>query len=149
MNDTVPLTPVLYAEDDENDAFLMRHAFSRADIRHPLLIAPDGQAVIDFLETHNRGDDASASSSPCLLLLDLNLPLRSGFDVLDWVRSHPRLADLLVVILSSSNHPKDIDRAYSLGASAYFVKPSDVTRRLELVRTLNEKWLRIAAVAPR
>lgn len=127
------LPPVLYTEDDENDAFLMRHAFQRAGIEHPLVVVTDGQQAINYL--------GGEHPLPCLLVLDLNLPVRSGFEVLTWVRQQPRFSNLLVVILSSSNHTKDIDRAYSLGANSYFVKPSNVEKRMELVRTLQQKWL--------
>lgn len=135
------LPPVLYTEDDENDAFLMRHAFQRAGIQHPLVVVTDGQQAINYLAGEPPYAPRSDHPLPCLLVLDLNLPVRSGFEVLTWVRQQPGFSNLLVVILSSSNHTKDIDRAYSLGANSYFVKPSNVEKRMELVRTLQQKWL--------
>jgi CheY-like chemotaxis protein len=145
MNESVrpaaPLAPVLYTEDDENDAFLMQHAFRRAGITHPLVVLTDGQQAIDYLAGEPPFTPRTEHPLPSLLVLDLNLPLRSGFDVLAWVRQQAHFASLLVVVLSSSNHTKDIDRAYALGANSYFVKPSNVDKRMELVRTLQEKWL--------
>ena len=135
------LPPLLYVEDDENDAFLMRHAFTRAGVQHPLTVVSDGQQAVDYLAGAGPFADRDRYPVPGMLLLDLNLPLRSGFEVLEWVRSQPRYSELIVAVLSSSNHAKDIDRANALGASAYFVKPSDVEKRRELVRTLQARWL--------
>lgn len=134
-----PARPLLYTEDDDNDAFLMRHALKRAGVANPLVVASDGQQAIDALS----GDRclAAAARLPALVLLDLNLPVRTGFEVLQWIRAQPRFSELVVVVLSSSNHQKDIDAARALGANDYLVKPSNVEERLRMVRTLQEKWL--------
>lgn len=135
------LRPVLYVEDDENDAFLMRHAFGRTGIQHPLVVVTDGQKAIDYLAGRIATGEGAGAEMPCLIILDLNLPHRSGFEVLAWLREQPCFASLLVVIFSSSNHTHDIDKAYALGANAYLVKPPDIRKRMELVGQLREKWL--------
>ena len=133
---------VLYAEDDENDAFLIRHCWQRAGLTHRLEIVPDGQRAIEYLGGTGEFADRSRHPEPCLLLLDLNLPRVGGMDVLRWVRAQPRYARLPTVILSSSNQKKDIDNAQALGADRYFVKPSNVTDLARLVETLRDTWLR-------
>jgi CheY-like chemotaxis protein len=142
MSDVVPPAPraILYTEDDENDVFLMGHALKRAGVPHPLSVATDGQQAIDALADPAR--HGSPATMPAVVLLDLNLPRRSGFEVLKWIRSQPVFAELVVVILSSSNHKKDIDQALALGATAYFVKPANVNDRVQLIRVLQERWLR-------
>lgn len=130
---------IFYTEDDENDVFLMRHALKRAGITNPLLVATDGQQAIDMLAATPSPGGAAIQTG--LVLLDLNLPVRSGFEVLQWIRTQPRFAQLVVAVLSSSNQQKDIDAAHALGANAYFVKPSNVQERLDLVRTLHDRWL--------
>lgn len=133
---TVPSArPILYAEDDENDAFLMRLALQRAGIQRPLVVVPDGMQAIRALEDACR---PGADSEPGLVLLDLNMPVRTGFDVLKWIRAQPQLRDLAVIVLSSSNHQKDIDAAAALGANRYVVKPSSVEDLVRFAGTLHE-----------
>jgi CheY-like chemotaxis protein len=143
MNET-PATPelVLYAEDDENDAFLIRHCWKRAGIAPRLEIVPDGQRAIEYLRGTGEFADRARHPAPRLLLLDLNLPRVGGMEVLRWVRAQPDYARLPTVILSSSNQKKDIDNAQALGADRYFVKPSNVTDLALLVETLRDTWLR-------
>ncbi len=133
-----PLPPVIYTEDDENDAFLIRHCWKRSGIAHPLVVLTDGQQPIDYLS----GNDTATSPLPALLLLDLNLPRKSGLDVLAWVRAQSQFAELPVAILSSSNQKKDMDRAHALGATEYFVKPSNVVQLATLVETVRDRWLK-------
>lgn len=136
-----PLPLVVYVEDDENDAFLFRHAWRKAGVPNPLTVFADGQRPIDYLSGAGEYADRSRHPLPELLLLDLNLPLRSGLDVLGWVRERRELAALPVVILSSSNQAKDVERASDLGATAYFVKPTNVVQLVDLVANFRERWL--------
>lgn len=132
---------VLYAEDDDNDAFLIQHCWETAAIPHALEIVPDGQRAIDYLSGHGDFADRAKHPLPSLVLLDLNLPRLSGLQVLAWIRQQPQFAALPVAILSSSNQEKDIDGARALGADDYFVKPSNVTELARLVARFRERWL--------
>lgn len=113
---------VLYADDDENDLFFVRRAFAhrRPDVQ--LRTVVNGQEAMDYLSTSldNRG----GNTLPRLVILDLKMPFPDGFEVLHWVRSHPHLGDLPVVILSSSDRPSDQQKAADLGATHYVVKNS-------------------------
>ena len=141
MNAVALAPPVLYTEDDENDAFLVRHCWRRAALAHPLTIFSDGQQPIDYLAGHGEFADRAAHPWPALLLLDLNLPRKSGHEVLAWVRAQPQFAPLPIAILSSSNQKKDLDRARALGATDYFVKPSNVTQLAALIAQIDRRWL--------
>lgn len=123
---------VLYAEDDENDAFLIRHCWKRLQMPQQLEIVPDGERAIDYLTRHPK---------PALVLLDLNMPRVGGMEVLRWVRGEPHLAKLPVAILSSSNQKKDMEGAQALGADAYFVKPANVKQLAELLSGVRDRWL--------
>jgi CheY-like chemotaxis protein len=103
--------PVLAAEDDEGDAVLLRLAFKRAEIPQPLIVVHDGQETIDYLSGNPPYADRSVYPQPALLLLDLKMPRLNGFDVLAWWAARPEWRDLPVVVLSSSSHETDIDRA--------------------------------------
>lgn len=141
INYAVNAKTVLYVEDDDNDALFMRKAFEKAGITNPLHIVHDGQEAIDFLAGNGKFVDRQQYQIPCLALLDLNLPKRSGLEVLRWIREQPGFFTLVVVIMSASNQDLDIHRAYSLGANAYLVKPPSGLELLEMAQTIHKFWL--------
>ena len=126
---------ILLAEDDENDAFLLVRAVKRAGIIGEVKRVRDGQETIDYLQAMD------AAHRPNLLLLDLNMPRRSGFEVLTWLKERPALKQFPVVVLSSSTLDTDIQKARDLGAEGYEVKPNDFEGLVQIVSTLNERWL--------
>lgn len=127
---------VLYVEDEENDVLFMRRAISRAGLTLDLHTACDGDKAVDYLAAARPHENRP---TPDLVLLDLNLPARSGFEVLEWIRGRAELRGLLVVIISSSGRPEDRARARLLGADDYMVKPASP---LLLVDTIREVWTR-------
>jgi two-component system response regulator len=78
-----------------------------------------------------------------MVLLDLKLPLVSGVEVLKWIRAHPLLRSLVVIVFTSSTHPNDIADAYQAGANSYLVKPTSLTALTELASGLRSYWLRL------
>jgi CheY-like chemotaxis protein len=137
----MPSRPVLYAEDEENDAFLMERAFEKACVSNPLQVVVDGAAAIRYLSGTGEFSDRIRFPAPCLLLLDLNLPRRSGLEVLKWARTQPSLSTLPIVILTSSSQDRDIGSAYALGANGYLVKPPSSDKLIELVTGLRDVCL--------
>jgi CheY-like chemotaxis protein len=142
--------PILLAEDDENDIFLMGRAFDRAGIPNPLFVVHNGQEAIDYLS--GKGPYASREKHPLpgLLLLDLKMPWMDGFDVLSWLRTQSQFDTLPVVVLTSSKLQADIDKSRELGVYDYRVKPhafEDLVRLLDDVRQcwLDEKFNRHCA----
>jgi CheY-like chemotaxis protein len=132
---------VLYVEDDPNDVFFMQDAFQEVGISEPLQVVRDGQEAVDYLAGASPFEDREKFPLPCLVLLDLQMPKRDGLSVLDWIRSQPSLKGMVVIVLSSSAHPKDIDRAYELGANSFVVKPVSVLERIELTKRFKDWWL--------
>jgi CheY-like chemotaxis protein len=133
--------PVLYAEDDENDAILMERAFRVAAIRHRLEIVPTGTAAIEYLSGAGAYSDRKAFPLPQLVLLDLKLPGESGFDVLKWIRSQPAISTLPVVALTSSNQESDMQHAYLNGANGYLIKPGKPEDLVVMVKGIRDYWL--------
>ncbi len=128
---------ILHVEDNADDVMLTALAFRKAGVQAKLEVASDGDKAIAMLEA------AAGSDLPACVLLDLKLPGRSGHDVLAWVRRHPRLKRLPVIILTSSLLPGDINRAYELGANSYLSKPPDLEALVELARAIDLYWLRL------
>lgn len=135
------MLPILYVEDEESDVLLLQHAFTKAGIPNPLHTAPDGKVAVDYLAGNPPFDDRTRHPLPGLILLDLNLPFRSGLEVLAWLRKQPQLRHLPVLVFSSSNRPDDIVRAYETGANGYLVKPSSLAQLVAQVSALRDFWL--------
>ena len=115
---------ILVAEDNADDVFLLRHAFKRAGLDGPLFVVTDGVEAIAYLNGDGVFADRAAHPLPDLLLLDLNMPRKDGFEVLEWVRANPRWARLMVHVLTASSRVTDVERAYELHANSYTVKPN-------------------------
>ena len=132
---------ILVAEDDENDVFFLQRAFEQAGVNHPLHIVRDGEDAIDYLAGQGKFSSRTEYPFPTLLILDLKMPRKTGLDVLQWLRGQEGLQCLPVIILSSSSHRNDIEKAYRHGANAFVVKPSSNATRAELARMIKGFWL--------
>ncbi len=115
--------PILLIEDNEDDVFLMRRALKKSGLAWSMQVATDGQIALDYLAGAGAFADRTQFPIPALVFLDLKLPYMDGFDVLAWIRSQPALAEIPVVILTSSPEERDQKRATELGARAYLIKP--------------------------
>lgn len=118
----IPANGILVAEDSSDDAYLIQYALNELGSDHELTVVRDGGEVINYLNCAIRNFDGMHVKLPDLLLLDLNLPMIDGFDVLRWIRAQPHLKDLPVIILTDRNFIEDVNRAYHLGAYSFFVK---------------------------
>ncbi|HTL18685.1 MAG TPA: response regulator [Patescibacteria group bacterium] len=114
---------LLLVEDNADDVFIMRRALKKAAIELPVFIASDGKEALDYLRGAGQFANRENYPLPALVFLDLKLPYVSGFEILEWIRQHPVLNDLDVVILTSSGEERDQNRAQALGVRAYMVKP--------------------------
>jgi len=115
--------PVLVVEDDPNAVLLLDRALARVGLRHLILVVRDGDEAVEYLSGKGRFGDREKFPLPCLILLDLKLPRRSGIEVLEWLRAQPGLREMSVVVMTSSSEPTDRRRALELGVAAYMVKP--------------------------
>ncbi|HEY9250624.1 MAG TPA: response regulator [Rariglobus sp.] len=138
---------ILIVDDSENDALLMRVGFKRAGFSQPLHFAIDGDDAIAYLQGAGDYADRARFPLPTVVLMDLNMPRKDGFETLQWIRGVPALRGLNVNILSASSRPEDIVRAYDLGANAYLLKPGTFDGLVEIARVLL-LWLRTTQCAP-
>jgi CheY-like chemotaxis protein len=123
---------ILLVEDSEDDVFIMRHALKQARITERLEVATDGQIAVDYLAGNGPYSDRAQYPLPTIVFLDLKLPYLNGFEILTWMRTQPGLTGLKVVVLTSSGEERDQRMAYSLGASAYLVKPPKAKELIDL-----------------
>jgi CheY-like chemotaxis protein len=114
---------LLYVEDEKGDVFFMRHAFENLGVPATLQIASTGPQAIAYLAGTDIFSDRTIYPLPTVVLLDINLPGCSGFDVLKWLREQPEYMHLPVIMFSSSIRPEDLQKARVLGATDYIEKP--------------------------
>ncbi len=133
--------PILVAEDEENDIFLMSRAFDRAGIPNPLQVVRNGQEAIDYLSGAGIYAKREKYPLPGLVLLDLKMPWMDGFDVLQWLRGRNQFDLLPVVVLTSSKLQADIDRSRQLGVFDYRVKPHGFQELVKLLDDVRKCWL--------
>jgi CheY-like chemotaxis protein len=134
-------TAILLVEDNEDDIFLMRRALKEAEIRNPLHVVEDGEQAVDYLSGSGQFTDRALFPLPTLVFLDLKLPLKSGHDVLAWIKQHPGLQSLVVIVLTSSDEPSDVAKCYKLGANSYLVKPPSAEKLVDLAKSFKWYWL--------
>jgi CheY-like chemotaxis protein len=132
---------VLHAEDDPNDIALMKHACLAAKTSFQLQPATDGEKAIHYLSGVGLFENRNLYPPASLVLLDLKMPRRGGFEVLQWIRNNPVLKCLPVVILTSSRHDVDVRRAYELGANSYLVKPVNFEALVNMARVVDLYWM--------
>lgn len=132
---------ILHVEDREEDVFLMTYAFERAGIKAPVRVVEDGQKAMDYLAGNGQFADREKSPLPCIVLLDLQLPIRTGLEVLAWIRQQPTLKSIIVIVFTSSVYEGDVRRAYELGANAFLVKPSSSEELAKICTAIKDFWL--------
>jgi len=129
---------ILLADDNVADVTLTQRALRAAHLSNPVQIVTTGQEVIEYLTgaIHAR---FSGSRIPFLILLDLDLPDLTGFEVLEWIRTQDTLSGVPVVIYTGSENVSDANRAMHLGANSYWVKPSSFQGLVSLMELLKSK----------
>lgn len=138
---------LLLAEDSETDTLLMKSACRKAGFTNPLQTVKDGVEAMNYLAGEAPYTDRYQFPLPTVLLLDLNMPRKNGFEVLAWVRQHPALKRLPIFVLSSSERVVDVEQAFNLGANAYLMKPGTLHELIDLAKCLGE-WLAFNHFSP-
>lgn len=133
--------PILLVEDNPDDEALTLRAFSRNKIPNPVVVARDGVEAVDYLFCNGSHASRDPQDVPAIILLDLKLPRIDGLEVLRRIRADARTALLPVVVLTTSNEPRDIQQAYQLGANSYIRKPVDYNDFIQAAGTLVTYWL--------
>ncbi|HLG99562.1 MAG TPA: response regulator [Bryobacteraceae bacterium] len=125
---------ILLAEDNPGDVLLFREALRLSNLSCDLVVAEDGEKALHLLQNTSA---APNGARPDVIVLDINLPKRSGQDVLQWVRGNGSFATTPVIVLTSSASPEDRTRALELGANLYVQKSSDLDEIFEIGQTIS------------
>lgn len=132
------ITQILLIEDNLGDIRLIQEVMKESDFRHELSIVTDGEQAIQYLRKEGKFKDAPI---PNLILLDLNLPKKDGREVLSEIKTTLPYKIIPVVVFSSSEAEKDINKAYELYANAYVVKPFDFNKFSQVIQAIQRFWL--------
>ncbi len=135
---------ILLVEDDTRTEQLFIYAMSEINIEHKLISVHDGDEAIDLL-VNRKGRSVEEFT---LAVLDLNLPKVNGTEVLKAIRENPATKFMPVVIFTSSEDPKDVEKCYQLGANSYTVKPTDFEEFTDCVQTIGKYWLQFNLALP-
>lgn len=131
---------ILLVEDNPGDVELIRESLSEGKMRNEMHVVEDGIDAMKFLHKQGKYEEAPC---PDLVLLDLNLPKKSGREVLQEIKSDPQLKFIPVVVLTSSKAEEDIVKSYNLHANCYITKPVDFDQFMEVVKSIEDFWLTV------
>jgi two-component system response regulator len=140
---------ILLVEDNPDDEALTLRAFSKNNIRNPVVVARNGAEALDYLFASGDYAGREVADLPQVVLLDLKLPKVDGLEVLRQIRADERTELLPVVILTSSREEQDLVEGYRLGANSYVRKPVNFDEFVEAARQLGLYWLLLNEVPPR
>lgn len=139
MNNNIPT--ILYVDDDDNDVVLLKHAIRSAQLNFNVQAVNNPEEASAYLDGEGPYSDRKCFPMPSLVLLDMKMPRMCGLEVLAWIRQHPLLKRMVVIVLTASNQLSEINRAYELGANSYLVKPVELASLVDMVRGIGHYWM--------
>ena len=137
------LANILLVEDNEGDILLTIEAFEECKVKIDISVARNGKEALDFLFKREKFTEAK---KPDLILLDINIPIYNGHEVLRQIKADPNLKKIPVIMLTTSSNQKDIDTAYENHCNSYVKKPLDIKEFLEAILKIEEFWLQLTTL---
>jgi CheY-like chemotaxis protein len=141
-----PTKTILIAEDSDDDFLATERAFRKSGLANPIRRCTNGDQVLDYLYRRGEFSDPVKSPRPGIVLLDLNLPGTDGREVLRVVKSDHNLHKIPVIVLTTSDAERDIERCYDAGANSYVKKPVDMQGFVLAITRLQEYWFEVAVL---
>lgn len=141
------LPTVLIVDDNPADRMLAVTALHRARLKNPVVELENGQELMDYLLRSGKYADAPVGK-PMVVLLDINMPVKSGLEALKEIKTNPALHNIPVIILTTSSADRDIVQAYDLGVNSFISKPLSFPDFLEVMRQVGQYWLELVSIPP-
>lgn len=146
-NSLKPIT-ILMADDSEDDRMMTREALEESFVINELREVEDGEELMDYLQRRGKYSDPRDSPRPGLILLDLNMPRKSGQEALEEIKADASLRQIPVVVLTTSADEHDIFRSYDVGVNSFITKPVTFEALVEVMKTFGKYWIEIVATPP-
>lgn len=140
---------ILLVEDNPADVEITIEAFRRSRTGNHVSVCRDGEEALEFLFQRGRFARTNSAPRPDLVLMDLNLPRKSGAEVIEQMKANDGLRDIPVVVLTTSDRDEDIKRCYKIGANNYLIKPVQFDDCVKLIADIQQYWLELSKLPPR
>lgn len=140
---------ILMADDDEDDRLMTKEALEEAKLANAIRFVEDGEALMDYLKRRGEYSDPELSPRPGLILLDLNMPKKSGREALEEIKSDPELRSIPIVVMTTSRAEEDVIRSYDLGVNSFVTKPVSFVGLVDVMKTLTKFWFEIVTLPPK
>lgn len=131
---------ILVVEDNAEEVIILQRAFKKTGMDIAVQFVVNGEEAIDYLSGAEQFRDRASYPEPDLVIMDLKMPRKGGFEVLEWFRNLQEGALIPIIVLTASNRDSDVLRAYSLGASSYFIKPTSFDEFRSLIKVVYDYW---------
>jgi CheY-like chemotaxis protein len=138
--------PILIAEDDADDRYLIQTAFSEIGYPEPIDFVENGIEVFSYLEDIYASNNNHEKALPGFILLDLNMPKKDGREVLKELKQHPVFKKIPVIVFTTTKNEIEIRRCYELGANSYVIKPISFDALLKVVENIRSFWFQTASI---
>lgn len=143
MQESYANYPILLVEDNDSDAILIKRALKQLNTPNPLVIFQDGEQAINYFKNAPEIKAEMEYALPILIILDLKLPKKSGFEVLQYIKNTNVIKRIPVIILTSSSEYTEINKAYDFGANSYIKKPVAFEDLIYIMKILSIYWLKL------
>jgi CheY-like chemotaxis protein len=138
--------PILIAEDDADDRYLLQAAFAEVGCSEQIDFVENGIEVLNYLDNIYTKNDITIKSLPGFILLDLNMPKKDGREVLKELKQHPVFKKIPVIVFTTTKNEIEIKRCYELGANSYVIKPISFDALLKVVENIRSFWFHTASI---
>lgn len=149
MSEKRDLPVIVVADDSPADRKLAIMAFKRTAIPNPVVEVENGEQLMDYLLRRDTYAGVPRTPQPILILLDINMPRKTGIEALSEIRANPELRGIPIIMLTTSKNEEDIVRSYDLGVNSFVTKPVHFEEFVEAIRKLGDFWLRLVELPPR
>lgn len=137
--------PILLADDDADDRYLIKSAFEDCRFANPLHFVEDGVELMDYLLRQGTYQD-SGHLAPGIILLDLNMPRKDGREALREIKAHPQLKSIPIIILTTTKSEEEVVKTYVAGANCFITKPANFEELIGVIGSLGKFWLDTASI---